>query len=542
MCFIGRWSHGPHIDSQFGTSSKNQTNVSDKHNERKIRKEDILQEHRQILSHLDDIMLRARAAMSKSTVIEKEIGSMEGAHQLNVKQMSGPENAYNVSPQAPFILQNETDFQSSTSNDALLRKSSRKTRNSNQYPSFMEHQGSQEHSQITNLQHSPLADQLQLAQIRIKKQQQLLEIQQQQIQAMSQNTEMDSSFKTHSSTDQHFVQPEPPTGNKHLESRMMQVRIVGSGVEANETVDRSPKTYSDERKPKLSGTDISSLMPRETEDIGEQSSVQVKNELDKSLPPPEIFLKSLAEMKLNKQLSSGEGTEIKTRSNSKLNPQQLAQLGEHFKRLGIDTRPFQDLLGSPSNTRGGSKHTAFQPVQPKSDVRKQLIFSNNSVKLDEQTRASADGEETDNLVRPLIVSSDDKQPMAVVAPTPTERDSRRGVQVAPSSQTALPSLPLTGATFKGAALRDNSGGLASGNFTPIETHPVTTPISSIVKTTAIETSNVLDGRPKESPSSINPVVRDDMESLKLNLAALSDIEQHEDDERYGIQSKISSPM
>ena len=518
--------------------------MSDKHNERKIRKEDILQEHRQILSHLDDIMLRARAAMSKSTVIEKEIEDIEGSRPLNTKQKSGSENAYNASPQRPFNSQNETDFQSST-NDSLVRKSSKETRNSNQYPSIMEYQGSQERSQPTNLlPHSPLADQLQLAQIRIKKQQQLLEIQQQQIQAMSQDTEMDSGNKTHSSTDQHSVPSKLPVENENLESRMMDMRIVGNGLEANwssVSVDKSPKTHSDERKPKLSGTNISNLMPKEMEDVSEQSPVQVKNELDKSLPPPEDFLKSLAEMKLNKQLCSGAGTESKTKSNVKLNPQQLAQLGEHFKQLGIDTRPFQDLLGSPSNTRSGSKHTAFQPVQPKSDVRKQLIYSDNSVKLNEQSRASADGEETKNLVRPPIVSSIDIQPTAVIAPIPTERDSRQvGGQNVPSSQIALPSFSQTGATLKGAAICDNSSGLSSANFTPIETHPVTAPASSIVKT--IETSNPLDEGPGESPNNIIPVVRDDMESLKLNLAALSDVEQHEDDKRYDIQRKISGPM
>ena len=519
--------------------------MSDKHNERKVRKEDILQEHRQILSHLDDIMLRARVAMSKSAVIDKEIEDIEGSRPLNSKQMSGPENTYNASPQRPFNSQNETDFQSST-NDSPLRKSSKETRNSNQYPSIMEYQGSQERLQPTDLlQHSPLADQLQLAQIRIKKQQQLLEIQQQQIQAMSQDTEMDSGNKTHSSTDQHFIPSRLPVENENLESRMMDMRIVDNGVEANwssVSVDKSPKTHSDERKPKLSGTNISNLMPRETEVVSEQSLVQVKNELDKSLPPPEDFLKSLAEMKLNKQLCSGAGTESKTKSNVKLNPQQLAQLGEHFKHLGIDTRPFQDLLGSPSNTRSGSKHTAFQPVQPKSDVRKQLIYSDNSGnKLNEQSRASADGEETKNLVRPPIVSSSDIQPTAVIAPIPTERDSRQvGGQNVPSSQIALLSFSQTGATLKGAAVCDNSSGLSSANFTPIETHPVTAPASSIVKT--IETSNPLDEGPGESPNNIIPVVRDDMESLKLNLAALSDVEQHEDDKRYNIQRKIPGPM
>ena len=518
--------------------------MSDKHNERKIRKEDILQEHRQILSHLDDIMLRARAAMSKSTVIEKEIEDIEGSRPLNIKQMSGSENAYNASPQRPFNSQNETDFQSST-NDSLVRKSSKETRNSNQYPSIMEYQGSPERSQPTNLlPHSPLADQLQLAQIRIKKQQQLLEIQQQQIQAMSPDTEMDSGNKTHSSTDQHSVPSKLPVENENLESRMMDMRIVGSGLEANwssVSVDKSPKTHSDERKPKLSGTNISNLMPKEMEDVSEQSPVQVKNELDKSLPPPEDFLKSLAEMKLNKQLCSGAGMESKTKSNVKLNPQQLAQLGEHFKQLGIDTRPFQDLLGSPSNTRGGGKHTAFQPVQPKSDVKKQLIYSDNSVKLNEQSRASADGEETKNLVRPPIVSSSDIEPTAITAPIPTERDSQQvGGQNVPSSQITLPSFSQTGATLKGAAICDNSSELSFANFTPIETHPVTAPASSIVKT--VETSNPLDEGPGESPNNIIPVVRDDMESLKLNLAALLDVEQHEDDKRYDVQRKISGPM
>ena len=531
MCFVGRWSHGPHVDSQFSTCSK-----SDAHNERKIRKEDILQEHRQILSHLDDIMLRARAAMSKSTVIEKEIGDIESSRELSTIQMTGPENAINFSPQRIFNSQNETDFQCSTSNDALLQKNNRQSRNSNQYPSFTEHQGSQERSQLTNLlQHSPLADQLQLAQIRIKKQQQLLEIQQQQIQTMSQDTEKDSSFKTHSSTDQHFAPPEPPVENENLVSRMMDRRIVDNRVEANESsesVDKSPKTHADERKPKLSGTNNSNLMPRETGDVSEQSSAQkVKNELDKPLPPPEDFLKSLAEMKLNKQLSSGEGTESKTKDNVKLNQQQLAQLGEHFKRLGIDTRPFQDLLGSPSNTRGGSKQTAFQPVQPKSDVRKRLTYSDNSVKLNEQSRASADGEEADNLVGQLT---------AVVAPTPNERDSRQGGRNIPSSQITLPSMPHTGATLKGAALCDNSSELTDANFTPIQTHPVTTPTSSIVKTTATETSNALDEGTRGIQNSINSVVRDDMESLKLNLEALSDVEQHKDDERCDFQRKISS--
>ena len=529
--FVGRWSHGPHMDNQFSVTREDRPNMTDKQRQRKLRKEDILQEHKEILSHLDDIMLRAKAAMTKSSDINKQIGDIDSSYQ-QTSQETGI--SHEQSPEQPTISQSDTAIQNipkkTPKNQVQIQNSQNQASNggvgrNEELPSIIESHGSQ--------YRSPMTDQLRLAQIRLRKQQELLEIQQQQIHAMSKNSPIGPGFTCRTSIGQREMS-EP---FEQEESRYMDIKIVENGLEPNNSngsLDKSLKLHPDDRKPKLSGTDITKLVHKNYDVVipkgsGKEmsntaSAVKVNDtkddELERSLPPAEDFLKSLAEMKLAKRPTNVEGTENKsaTTSNTQLTQQQLAQLSEHFKRLGIDTRPFQDLLGSPSNTRDG-KSTAFQPFERKPNVRKQLSCPENSDRISEQRRASADGKENDSHVKSFVkqvVVGSEKHPTAVVAPTSTERDSHSVVRA----------IPQTGTISQGA------------NFIPIEPHPVTTqskprePSRNTSGSGAEINQNPTDNLPAGGSKMI--------ESLKLDLAGLSDVDPSEQRERYVITAKYGN--
>ena len=499
------------MDTGFNSTTDVRPNTAEKQSQRKLRKEDILQEHREILSHLDDIMFRARAAMTKSSVIDQQIGDMDSFDPQSGTQHSGADILHDQSPSHPNISQSDKAIHT-IPNQIQINNSNSQDRSNNkgvsgpdEYPSIIESQGSQHRS--------PTADQLRLAQIRLKKQQELLDIQQRQIHAMSQGSKLRSGHTSNASVGDGEIASEP---SEEAESRIMAIRTVKNGLECNnshESLEKSPKLNPDNRKPKLSGTDITTSVHKNYEVVISKENVEKSSnttsavkgsdtkddELEKSLPPAEDFLKSLAEMKFGKQLTNCEGTENKTatKSNTMLNPQQLVQLGEHFKRLGIDTRPFQDLLGSPSNTREG-KSTAFQPFERKTNVRKQLAFPEN--------RALADGEEANSQARLLAKPA----ATAVVVPTPTERDSH----------SVKRAISQPGAISQGAS------------FTPIEPYPVTT--QSRIKESSTSTSRTNVERNPNFLNNISAGGSNVVESLRLNLGDLADNESSEHRERYVI--------
>ena len=617
--FTGRWSYGPHVDGHFSSTSEIRTSTPDDHktNKRKVRKEDILQEHRQILSHLDDIMLRARAAMTKSVVIDKELG-IDSLYQHTSRQHSGERNAYKQSPQQLYMSESDLENQNVpnvVSGHTDVHQSCIQGQCSdrgiptqyNQHSSSIEHYGTQNHSRSNDIsEQSPGASELHLAQVQPRKQE-LLQIQQEQNHAIIHGL-AESAVKpgiTNSISISHQKNSEQLNSQEDSESKITEVKAVKNGIELNiktESIEKSPKIHPDDRKPKLSGTDITELvhknyeavLPGENQEINSTGNTDIKeNAFEKSLPTAEDFLKSLAEMKLSKHLISTESVENKgTKDSVKLNAQQLAQLGEHFKRLGIDTRPFQDLLGSPSNTRVG-KPTAFQPVQPKLDARKQLTLPENPEKINNQPRASADGEEAADLARPPVkqgIIGNEKYLALTVAPKHTERDSRQQSDRENflTQKLALQIIPKTGAISQGAVIgqTDNYDKQGAAIFTPIEPHPITNQIRTGVPVTyAMEAQAVIEPNAagnqqieetenpmssslvhvnrqngatqeteanctevemlqrrisgKKNPASQPSSTRaDEMKLLKLNLANLSDSEPAECNERCVITLQV----
>ncbi len=325
-------------------------------------------------------------------------------------------------------------------------------------------------------------EKLRQAQQRLQLQKQRLKVQQEKMQALTASlsksagnlgqtaAEMAQKLpQNHAHPSQNLAKKSiTPTKQSLDDSELMNHKISGdeSMHDTSTTSTAGSEKSPDDRKPKLSNSPVTkavqksfeTVLVKDSETVAQKSQLghgkssvnqnragASHNEHEKSLPSAEDFLRSLAEMKLAKQSTNISGDSKSSDTNETgLNAEQLAQLGAHFKLLGIDTRPFQVLLGSPSNTRGLNGQAQI-PSQggAKPTASKQLTYAESSSSSQETVirapigqvdniqkeellhrRPSAEGEETKNGSVPVVgknagKTSIDKHPTAVVAPTHT---------------------------------------------------------------------------------------------------------------------------
>ncbi len=506
----GRWSFGPHIDDHFDVAAAASTpqrpktaDATGTPRQHGVRKEDILHEHRQILSHLDNIMLRARAAVAKSTEMEREMRDLDLQH--SSPSSSHWDQSGELRSASRFVHSDEAKAERRTAAAAQVPGPFTPSH----HPSSASDLSARECQQ----HRSPMTEQLRLAQAQLRTRQEILRLQEQQIQIRSAHygpvgasaSQSDITTPPSSEQNRNLYQ------DQNFDSSSARDPNAYGGHSSNVHVaDRLTKPSSDDRKPKLS-TDLSQAMHRNYDAVRPQENDDTAGKTDGSglerpLPSAEEFLKSLAEMRLNKQAEkSARTTGSSSNSKSRLDPEQLAQLGEHFKRLGIDTRPFQDLLGSPSNTRGvmgtapvtATNSAEFEPAYPSAGVKRQLSFPEQLLGgAPRQQRAKADGEETTSASSIATTTTVARQPTIgdtgaspSATSTQTVQHSVKAIEpdiaTTPTAVASVKSQPPSQAlsSDETTALRissspDASPATQTTTFEPIESHPITSHVDA----------------------------------------------------------------
>ncbi len=475
----GRWSHGPHLD-KHSTPSRSHKEVQSEQKTTQpttIRKEDLLREHQQILSHLDSIMLRAKAAISKSSQMEKEMGIVD----LSPRNKSGTQSVEEMNDETTkpkMLSQIEQSPQSipvsvrSQANTEL--NTSQAKENGPSTPRYQPHPSISDLRVSNSAEHrAPMTDQLRLAEAQLRNQEQLIRIQEQQLHSLNYGSALvnrtSSEFVSQYTSFAHGRGDFDYSNSQGLRNAYSHAASVNT-----EHSEKLPPQSNVTRKPKMS-TDITKTVHKKYEDVlpkdnvyethhldsgkRRQNSEEVKT--DKPLPSAEVFLKSLAEMKLRKS-ASGASEKAGKNSSIKLDAQQLVQLGEHFKKLGIDTRPFQDLLGSPSNTR--DTPVSSQPAELQ--AKRQLTFPEDSVEITELQRDTADGEENANSSQPVLPTTSNSVQQS------TSENSSSSIALVTDPPSKRMSLPQSGAISISDSAIDLRSDSAS-SFTPIDSYPIT---------------------------------------------------------------------